>query len=243
MSAKLCMIEGCNRQINQWATYCNQHYNQVMQMKERQGQAMPMQNQGQEQQPHVPTNVDLLNSYPAMPEMPNAQVDVMNDSDAGRMENNYNVEPEQEPEPIDDINEIVEDDVIVQEPPRIPRQNVPIQNQSQQQDPRYANPHFQSMQGQQQPFQYQEQQMPQQQQQQRQQGQPQRQARQMPPARFDMPNISDEQRLDIKKVAFSGALNFLITQDAGEKTYMDMIEEVRTLTSAFYRVIVEKNEK
>lgn len=217
---KKCAIQGCNREINQWATYCQQHYNQVMEQKARQGQAMP------QQQPHVPTNIDLLNSYPAMPEMNDMQVEPTDPNYMGSLQTeNYTAEP------VDDINDIVEDNVIVQEPPRIPRQGMPM-GQMQQQG--QAMP----MQGQQQmPFQYQEQM----QQQPQQRPQRQRQARPLTP-RFDMPNLTEEQRLEIKKVAFTGALNFMITQDLAEQPFEGIIEQVRTLTAEFYRVMAERNE-
>jgi len=37
-------------------------------------------------------------------------------------------------------------------------------------------------------------------------------------------------------------LNFIITQGNEEKSYEQMIEETRTLTSEFFKIILERNE-
>jgi hypothetical protein len=61
---------------------------------------------------------------------------------------------------------------------------------------------------------------------------------------FEIPeDIAELTRIEIKKVAFENAMRLIIDMaDYEGKTYEALLNEARTLTAQFYRIIVEYNE-
>lgn len=215
---KKCAIENCNIEINQWATYCQRHYNQVMEQKSRQAQkeAQPQPHtMARQQKPQFPprlqgqgenslktTNQTI--DFPPMPPLPAGNIvegvtseeqfdgSILDENEQTDMGMQNETETEME----------MQEQEQVQEPEPMPRQRQ-----------QHSQNIFMAGQS----------------------------AKPMLP-RFEMPELSGELRLDIKKIAFTGALNFIITQNDEGKEYDELIEQIRTLTATFFAIIVEKNE-
>lgn len=66
---------------------------------------------------------------------------------------------------------------------------------------------------------------------------------QINPVRFEMIPLPDDMRLDIKKICMQSAVSIINNTEYDQKTYVQLLEEIRTLTSSLYRIVVERNEE
>lgn len=63
-----------------------------------------------------------------------------------------------------------------------------------------------------------------------------------PQQHFEMPELSERERLIVKQVAFKGAIHLMSQQDFLDRSFDTLIDEIRTLTIKFYQLITEKSE-
>ena len=67
----------------------------------------------------------------------------------------------------------------------------------------------------------------------------------LPPEEIErepLPEIDDRTSSIISQVAFKGAIELMANMNFEEKTFEELIGEIRTLTNEFYRIMVEKRK-